>query len=128
MYISEHYRHATVRPRLRRLSIRPYGFVSIHADYAGGECVTQPIIFGGRELRLNCSTSAAGSIRVEIQDEQGAPIEGFAIEDSDLFFGDKLDAPMSWKGSSNLSSLVGRPVRFRFLLRDADIFGLRTAG
>lgn len=126
IYISEHYRHATVRPRLRRLSIRPYGFVSIHADYAGGECVTQPIVFGGRELRLNCSTSAAGSIRVEVQDEQGTPMEGFGIEDSDLFFGDKLDALMSWKGVSDLSSLVGRPVRFRFLLKDADIFGLKT--
>ncbi len=126
MYISEHYRHPTARPRLRRLSVRPHGFVSLHADYAGGQCVTNPLVFAGRELRLNCATSAAGYITVELQDERGAPLDGFTLGDADLFFGDALDAPMTWCGNADLSPLVGQPVRFRFVLRDADIFALRT--
>jgi len=126
LYISEHYRHPTACPRLRRLSVRPYGFVSLHADYAGGQCVTKPLVFSGRELHLNCATSAAGFVKVEIQDEKGAPLNGFSLGDADLFFGDDIDVPMTWRGSADLSSLVGQPVRFRFVLRDADIFALST--
>ena len=126
MYVSEHYRHPTARPRLRRLSVRPYGFVSLHADYGGGQCATKPLIFAGHELRLNCATSAAGFVKVEIQDEGGAPLSGFSLDDADVFFGDTLDARMTWRGSADLSSLIGWPVRFRFVMRDADIFALRT--
>jgi hypothetical protein len=38
----------------------------------------------------------------------------------------KLYAFVSWKSSSDLSSLIGKPVRFRFVLKDADLFALRT--
>jgi hypothetical protein len=38
----------------------------------------------------------------------------------------KLYALVSWKSSSDLSSLIGKPVRFRFVLEDADLFALRT--
>jgi hypothetical protein len=38
----------------------------------------------------------------------------------------QLYAFVSWKSSSDLSSLIGKPVRFRFVLKDADLFALRT--
>ncbi|HUU59800.1 MAG TPA: hypothetical protein VMZ50_09660, partial [Phycisphaerae bacterium] len=127
MYISEHYRHATERPRLRRLSVRPHRFVSACADFGGGELVTKPITFTGRRLRLNYSTSAAGFLRVEVQDSEGKPVKGFALDDMAPIFGDKLDAPVAWKGGGDLSRLAGTPVRLRFALRDADFFAFRTA-
>ncbi len=127
LYISEHYRHASARPCLRRLAVRPHGFVSLHADYAGGQCITKPLIFNGRELHLNCATSAAGFIKVEIQDETGVPLNGFSLDDAGIYFGDNLDAQMAWRGNADLAHLRGRPVRFRFVMRDADIFALRTA-
>ncbi len=126
MYISEHYRHPQARPRLRRLAIRPHGFVSVHADYAGGEFVTKPLSFSGKELQLNYATSAAGSIRVEIQDETGAPLKNFGLDDMEPIFGDELDAPVAWKSGGDLSAFSGKPVRFRFVLQDADLFALRT--
>jgi len=126
MFISEHYRRTEARPRLRRLSIRPHGFVSLHADYSGGECITKPITFAGGALRLNYATSAAGSVQVEIQDEQGAPFEGFGLDDMEPLFGDELNAPVAWKGGGDLSPLAGRPVRIRFVLKDADVFAFRT--
>lgn len=125
MYISEHYDQPEIFTRLRRLSIRPHGFVSLHADYAGGEVLTAPLVFAGHQLRLNYATSAAGSVRVEVLQPDGLPIAGFAAGDMTPLFGDDLDAPVAWS-SGSLASLAGTPVRLRFLLKDADIFTMRT--
>jgi len=40
-------------------------------------------------------------------------------------YGDSLDAAVSWSGGSDLSPLVGRPVRLRVSLKDADLFSFR---
>ena len=53
--------------RILRYTLRTDGFVSVNAGYAGGELTTVPVVFEGRELEVNYSTSAVGSIRVEIQ-------------------------------------------------------------
>jgi hypothetical protein len=84
------------------------------------------VTFAGKNLILNYATSAAGSIQVEVQDAQGKPIEGRRLADMPALFGDELDAVVSWKSGSDLSSLIGKPVRFRFVLKDADLFALRT--
>lgn len=123
MYISEHYEWST--NRLRRLAIRPYGFVSLHADYRGGSCITYPLTFTGSRLRLNYSSSAAGSIRIEIQDAAGKPLPGFRLRDMALLFGDELDAVVHWKGGEDLSALSGKAVRLRVELKDADVYALR---
>lgn len=124
--ISEHYMQKDGAPvRLRRLSIRPWGFVSVHAGYEGGEMTTKPLVFGGNSLRLNYSTSAVGSVQVEVQDENGRAIPGFGRNDMAPLFGDELDAAVTWGKSGNLSRLAGRPVRLRFVLKDADLYALR---
>lgn len=80
---------------------------------------------GEVELRINFATSAAGGVRCEILDEAGDPIPGFSLHDSDELFGDSLDRAMSWKGRRELKALVGRAVRLRFVMRDADLYALR---
>ena len=126
--ISEHYMQKDGAPvRLRRLSIRPWGFVSVHAGFEGGEMATKPLVFSGKSLRLNYSTSAAGSVQVEVQDENGQAIPGFGLNDMTPLFGDELDAAITWGDSGDLSRLAGRPVRLRFVLKDADVFALRFA-
>ncbi len=125
MYVSEHYMQPDVPGRLRRLAVRPHGFVSMHADYQGGEFVTKPLVFDGRCLRLNYATSAAGSIRVEIQDAGGKVLDGFGLNDMNPLFGDALDAGVRWKDGGDLAALIGRPVRLRFVMHDADLFALR---
>jgi len=124
MYITEHYQWPD--HRLRRLSIRPHGFASAHADASGGEFTTRPLTFTGRHLLLNYATSAAGSIQVEIEDADGHPLPGFALDDMKPLFGNELDAPIAWKRGSDLSPLIGRSIRFRFVLKDADLYALRT--
>lgn len=125
MYVSEHY--GWPDNRLRRVSIRPWGFASIHAGYHGGEVVTKPLTFAGGQLRLNFSTSAVGSVRVELQHPEGTPIERFALDDMPPIYGDALDQVFTWNDQADLSHLVGHPVRLRFELKDADVFSFRFA-
>ena len=124
VYITEHYRHAPLPTRIRRLSIRPWGFASVHAGHSGGELVTKPFVFAGATLRINAATSAAGSVVVELQDEQRRPVPGFTAADMTPWYGDGLDATITWQGG-DLSRQAGRPVRLRLIMNDADVFALR---
>ncbi|NOX53996.1 MAG: twin-arginine translocation signal domain-containing protein [Planctomycetes bacterium] len=110
---------------LRRYTLRIDGFVSVQAPMAGGELITKPITFAGKQLTLNFSTSAAGDIRVELQQPDGRPIPGFALDDCNVVFGDELERTVTWKSGSDLSRLAGQPVRLRFVLRDADLYSFR---
>ena len=40
-------------------------------------------------------------------------------------FGDAIEYPVRWKQGSDVSSLAGKAVRLRFVLREADLFALR---
>ncbi len=124
MYVTEHYRHAPQPTRMARLAIRPWGFMSVRANYDGGEMTTKPFTFTGSTLTLNAATSAAGSIAVEVQDAAGRPLPGFALADMPPWYGDNLAAPLAWTGGS-LAKYAGIPVRLRFVLRDADIYSLQ---
>lgn len=110
---------------LRRYTIRMDGFVSVTAPRTGGELVTRPVTFTGDELRLNFSTSAVGSVRVELQDAAGKPIPGFTLADSLETFGNALDRRVGWKSGTSVRSLQGQPVRLRFVLNDADVYAYR---
>jgi len=109
----------------RRYTLRIDGFVALHATAAPGEAVTKPLVFGGKRLTLNFSTSAAGSLRIELQDAAGNPLPGRALADCDEIFGDSLDRVVTWRGTSDVAPLAGRPVRLRIALRDADLFSLQ---
>jgi hypothetical protein len=81
--------------------------------------------FEGSELEINFSTSAAGSIRVEVQQADGMPVDGFALNDCEEVFGDSLAHVVLWKQGSDVSRLAGKPVRLRFVLKDADLCAIR---
>jgi len=123
MYISEHY--GWPDNRLRRVSVRPWGFASIHAGYHGGEVVTKPLTFTGGQLRLNFATSAVGHVRVELQHPDGTPIAGCTLDDMTPVYGDALDQPFAWNDNADVSHLAGQPVRLRFELNDADVYAMR---
>ena len=111
--------------RLRRYVLRLDGFVSVQAPLSGGEIVTRPLVFEGNRLELNFATSAAGRIVVEIQDAGGQPLEGFTLADCDELFGDSLKETVTWNNNPHLKLLSGRPVRLRFVVRDADLYSFR---
>ncbi|MGC8644554.1 MAG: hypothetical protein ACP5XB_32215, partial [Isosphaeraceae bacterium] len=76
-------------------------------------------------LSLNFATSAAGNLRVEIDDNAGRPLAGFALADCDEVFGDSLDRTVTWKGNPDLSPLAGKPVHLRVVMSDADLFSFQ---
>src|SRR5262249_4467675 len=106
--------------RLRRFTLRIDGFVSVQGPLAGGELVTKALRFDARRLILHFATSAAGSIQVEIQDSDGRVVEGFALAECLEMFGDSLGRAVRWKQGDDLRRLAGKPVRLRFVLKDAD--------
>ena len=124
IYVTESY-YSGPASRLRRYTYRLDGFVSLRAPLAGGGMTTRPIRFSGSRLVLNYSTSAAGSLRVEIQDAAGNPIPGYSLQDCPELFGDSVEQAVNWKRTGNLGSLSGRTVRLRFLLKDADLYSMR---
>ena len=60
-------------------------------------------------------------MRIEIQDHGGVPIPGWTLEECDELVGDRIDQPVQWRGRSEVAPLVGRPVRLRLVLRDAEV-------
>ena len=110
---------------LRRYTLRLDGFVSAQAPMSGGELISKPLRFRGRQLALNFATSAAGSIRVEIQDAHGQPLPGFALDDCQPIFGDAIERAISWKQGSDVRALAGQTVHLRFVLNDADLFAFQ---
>ncbi len=112
------------KSRLQRYSIRPDGFVSLQATYAGGEVVTRAVTFTGNTLQINYATSAGGYLKVELQDEQGDAIPGFRFADCDELIGNSLDQAVVWKGG-DLQKLTGKAIRIRFGLRDADLYSFQ---
>ena len=111
--------------RMRRYTLRIDGFVSVHAPMSGGEFVTKPLRFDGQHLVVNYATSAAGSVRAEIQTEQGEPIPGFTLAEAQELFGDQVERTVSWKEGDDVSELVGRSIRLRLVMKDADLYSFR---
>ncbi|HID75798.1 MAG TPA: hypothetical protein EYP56_07350 [Planctomycetaceae bacterium] len=124
IYATEGYWHGK-GGRLRRYTLRLDGFVSASAPMKGGELITKPLKFDGARLVLNFATSAAGSLRVEIQDLDGNPIEGFSLADCPDQFGDSVQRVVTWKGGADVKELAGHTVRLRFVLKDADLFAFQ---
>jgi hypothetical protein len=124
LYVGEHYEWDDMR--IRRYIVRRHGFASMNAPYSGGMFVTKPIIFKGNKLSINYATSAPGSIRAGIvADGTGWPAPGFSAEDCDVIYGNELEKTITWKGSSDLSKFNGKPIRLKFVMKDADLYSFR---
>jgi hypothetical protein len=123
LYVQRHYGQRSAY--LERMTLRIDGFSSVNAPYDGGQFLTRPLTFSGRALEINYSTSAAGSIRVEIQDTNGSPIDGYGLADCPEIIGDEISRVVSWERGSDLSELIGRPVRLKFHMADADLYSIR---
>jgi hypothetical protein len=102
------------------------GFVALEAE-SRGECWTQPATFTGSRLLLNCWGLTGSRVAVEITTADGEPLPGFALDDCAGLSGDQLRAPMTWKGSSDVSALRGKLVRIRFSLNRIRLHAFQFA-
>jgi hypothetical protein len=109
--------------RIYRTVQRLDGFVS--ADFGpGGELTTPVLKFSGRRLQLNLDASK-GEARVELQDATGQPLQGFDLGACKTLKSDSVRHGVTWKKKNNLEALKGQPVRLRFKMRDAKLYGFQ---
>jgi hypothetical protein len=74
---------------------------------------------------VNLATQPGGSVRVELQDAAGKPIPGFALANCKPLDGDHIAHDARWRNASDLSELTGKPIRLRFVIRDADLYSFQ---
>jgi hypothetical protein len=110
---------------LRRYTLRLDGFASVHAGMSEGELITRPFTFKGSKLSLNFSTSAAGSIYVEVLDEERKPVPGFTLDDCSPIFGDTVDRTVIWTRGKDVSSLAGKTIHLKFVMKDSDLYAFK---
>lgn len=101
------------------------GFVSVDAGQEGGWIETPPLVFQGRRLRLNIDTGGTGVAFVEIRDAEGKPIPGFTAADAEEVGGNYIDQTVYWNGATDVSSLVGKPIRLRLSLKRAKLYAFQ---
>lgn len=124
LYVTENYWKGTASS-LRRYTLRIDGFVSVNSSMDGGEVLTKALNFNGSNLFINFSSSAAGTIYIELLDVNGNPIKGFTYADCDPIFGDSIERVVSWNGSTDVSSLEGKDIRIKFTMYDADLYSFQ---
>src|SRR5205823_5631670 len=100
--------------------LRLDGFVSMDAGDREGTLVTKPLRVDDAALFVNADASR-GELRVEILDDAGARVPGFAKADALALEGDAIRATMRWR-SADLASLRGKTVRLKFYLRRAALY------
>ncbi len=131
VYWAEHYADpggGMGTPQLRRGTLGLERFAALHAGYAGGTVVTRPLRVAGERLLVNFATSAVGSVRVEVLRGDEQPVAGFSGLAAVELYGDELARPVTWVDGGSLEPLVGKVVRLRIGLQDADLYALRFAG
>ena len=119
-YVNRHYGQPS--SHLQRFVLRTDGLASLHAGWRGGEMTTKPFVVSGQKLEMNFATSAAGGVRVELQDADGVPLQGFTLGDCVEMIGDRIDRAVRWKTSEPLPK---GQVRMMIALRDADVYSFR---
>ena len=103
------------------VTIRRDGFASMDAGKLEGTLTTRKLTFKGSRLFVNVD-DPQGELRVEVLDENGKSINGLTRDRSTVLAVDKTLAEVTWKGGKDLSSLAGKPVRFRFHLQNGRLY------
>jgi len=101
--------------------LRLDGFAHVEGGHVPGILTTKPLVMTGTALKINADVDG-GEIRVAILDQNGKPIPGYTLEDSDPFMGNSVRHQLSWKAKSVLSELKGRTVHLRFRMRRAKLY------
>lgn len=106
---------------------KPHRFCGIEAE-AEGRFTLATVCRTRGELRLNYRCKPGGWISAELIREvpsrlhpDADALEGFSFDDCDRLMGDSLSAPLTWRGSSNISGL-GDSVAIRLRLFQAKVF------
>lgn len=99
------------------VTLRRDGFASLEGK---GALLTRKLTVNGEKKYLFVNVNAPkDSLRAEILDENGNPVEGFSMEDCVPVGGDHTRCRIGWKNGRELSFLNGGKFRIRFSMAEA---------
>ena len=102
-------------------TLRRDGFASMDGGLAEGTLTTRCVRFNGKYLFVNVD-SDAGECRAEVLDETGQLMAPFSRDNCLPISADKTLQSVSWKGASDLAVVADNPVKFRFYLRNGQLY------
>jgi len=102
--------------------LRRDGFASMEASSGKGQLTTRLVSFKGAHLFVNVDTVRSGELRVEVIDRQGKVVAPFTAENCVPVSVDSTIHEVTWRGAPDLKALAGQPVRFRFHLKNGDLY------
>jgi hypothetical protein len=103
-------------------TLRLDGFCHMEGGFDGGVFTTQPVLLRNKELRVNAN-STFGQLHVQLLDAESRPIDGMM---SRPIVADSVDQPVVWQSGRDLSSWATRPMRLKFLLKNARVYSFWT--
>jgi hypothetical protein len=101
--------------------LRRDGFASMDAEDDPGTLTTRPLRFHGKHLFVNADVDG-GELRVEVLDADGKVAPPFSRESCTPIRADDTLQAVEWKGTGDLAAVAGKPVRFRFTLRNGRLY------
>jgi hypothetical protein len=101
--------------------LRRDGFASLDADTRPAGLTTRLLTFRGKHPFVNVDAHA-GQLRMEVLDADEKPIPSFTMSDCVPVTVDSTRQRITWKTAADLSTLVGKPLRFRFELTGAQLY------
>ena len=105
--------------------LRLDGFVSIRAGEEEGTMTTRIIEFSGQRRLIANASAKGGYVIAEVLDRFGKPLAGYGRHDCVPLEGDFLESEIDWKTGKSLTGLVGKPIRLRFIMKNADLYSFR---
>jgi len=115
----------TVTGGIGLATLRLDGFVSVNAGHHEGALTTKTVnLNGGQRLFINAKT-LNGYVLVEILNQFGKPVEGFERENCIPVTGDSVEFEVRWKGGMSLSRLKSKPIRLRFIMKNAELYSFK---
>ncbi len=100
--------------------------VGIRADEQGG-FATLGLVPAGRRMYVNCVSSRAGGVRIEVAGLDGKPLFGRGFEDCTGLVGDQPRGVVSWGSQTDLGHKEGQAVILRFRLEQATVYWIDFA-
>ena len=104
--------------------LRRDGFCYLESCGGIGLVGIRPVYWRSGEVELNVS-SQGGSVRAQVTDQVGTPLEGFTFEDCEPFSGDDTTWIPEWKAEKRMASLSGQFVRVEVELNNARLYAIR---
>ena len=102
-------------------TLRRDGFASVKGT---GSLTTNDLTVtkDAKYLFVNADIAAGGSLKAEILDTNGNVVSGYSAADCVAFTGDSCKQMITWNNAGDLSFLVGKGFKIRFVIDNGELY------